>query len=197
MADFTTSFRAVMSVEGGYANHLADRGGETYRGISRRWHPSWPGWARIDAAKAPGFPNNLDHDAVLQEHVAAFYRAYIWDPIGGEECPSQALADELFDIAVHLDPFRAVRFLQRALTAADRTVVQPAVIDDGRFGPQTAAALAACLAADARNEAALLTLLNIQQGAHYLDQFLRFPAQRIHLHGWLARVRPGKFGMAT
>ena len=202
MADFLTAYRLVLGIEGGYVDHPADRGSETYKGVSRRWHPSWPGWRRIDSFKGkPNWQKQLDQDLWLQGQVEQFYRSQFYDRIGGDEIADQALVNELFDIAVNLDPTRAVTFLQRAITAlwrhvppsADDTLlgrdVNTPVTIDGRFGSQTADALTACLAADPRNEAALLTLLNVQQGAHYLDQLLTYPRQRAFALGWLTRVK--------
>lgn len=40
--------------EGGYANHPADKGGETYRGITRKHNPEWSGWKYIDEVKRTG-----------------------------------------------------------------------------------------------------------------------------------------------
>ncbi len=44
----------ILSHEGGYANHPADKGGETYRGISRKANPNWEGWKYIDDVKRTG-----------------------------------------------------------------------------------------------------------------------------------------------
>lgn len=43
---------AESAKEGGYANVLGDKGGETYMGISRVYWPSWPGWPVIDDWRA-------------------------------------------------------------------------------------------------------------------------------------------------
>jgi lysozyme family protein len=40
--------------EGGYANHPADKGGETYRGITRKHNSEWEGWRYIDEVKRTG-----------------------------------------------------------------------------------------------------------------------------------------------
>ena len=39
MADFNDAFDETMGHEGGYVNDSNDAGGETYRGISRRFNP--------------------------------------------------------------------------------------------------------------------------------------------------------------
>jgi type VI secretion system secreted protein VgrG len=39
--NFLKAFNTTMTFEGGYANDPDDAGGETYMGISRRYHPDW------------------------------------------------------------------------------------------------------------------------------------------------------------
>ena len=51
MADFTKAYALTAAYEGGYVDDPEDAGGETYRGISRRYHPSWQGWQIIDTLK--------------------------------------------------------------------------------------------------------------------------------------------------
>ncbi len=73
MADFDIAYRLTMKHEGGYANNKADRGGETYRGIARKFWSGWIGWPLVDdAKKQPGFPKSLDENLLLQAHVKAF-----------------------------------------------------------------------------------------------------------------------------
>jgi lysozyme family protein len=49
---FEEAFKVVVTDEGGYSNNPNDRGAETYRGISRKFHPDWRGWPIVDTAKA-------------------------------------------------------------------------------------------------------------------------------------------------
>ena len=68
MASFKEAWEETSAVEGGYVDDDDDRGGETYRGVARNFHPDWPGWDRIDAAKDdPGFPGILGEDESLDE----------------------------------------------------------------------------------------------------------------------------------
>ena len=48
---FKKALEHTLKREGCYANHGKDRGKETYKGISRKYHPKWPGWELIDEAK--------------------------------------------------------------------------------------------------------------------------------------------------
>ena len=51
MANFDKSFNKLILTEGGYVNDPADRGGETYLGISRVHHPDSLMWPIIDDVK--------------------------------------------------------------------------------------------------------------------------------------------------
>ena len=51
---FKKALEHMLKFEGGYANDPNDSGGETFRGVSRRNWPKWPGWPLIDRAKAEG-----------------------------------------------------------------------------------------------------------------------------------------------
>jgi lysozyme family protein len=51
MAHFKTAYALTMGHEGIYSNNPKDRGGETYKGIARKFHPSWEGWKAIDRMK--------------------------------------------------------------------------------------------------------------------------------------------------
>lgn len=189
MADFSTAFDITSAHEGGYANDSLDRGGETYRGISRVHHPAWPGWKRVDAQRAKaGFPKSLDRDEALQAGVRAFYKAAYWDPVLGDQLPDQAVANELYDTAVNMGVRRAVRFLQVALNLLNRNRQDyDDLIVDGWLGDKSFAALQVLLKKD-RSSAALVKLMNIQQGAHYAEIMVGDPSQERFARGWLQRV---------
>ena len=48
---FEKAYAQTAKHEGGYVKDPADAGGETFRGISRRNHPAWPGWKCVDHCK--------------------------------------------------------------------------------------------------------------------------------------------------
>ena len=51
MADFSKAIPKLLKKEGGYVNNPADRGGETYKGIARKYHKSAFMWTLIDRYK--------------------------------------------------------------------------------------------------------------------------------------------------
>lgn len=189
MADFDKALPDVLAHEGGYVNDPDDLGGETYKGVARRFNGSWPGWQRIDRARRQrGFPGSLGRDRILQQLVRAFYKQHYWDKFQGDAIPEQAVADELFDTAVNLGVARAVGFLQRALNVLNRNgALYPDLVEDGVFGPRSLAAINTLLARD--TPAYLLKVLNILQGMHYVEFMTRSPVQEKYARGWLKRVK--------
>lgn len=73
MATFNDAFKKLVKTEGSYVCDSDDSGGETYRGISRRYNPKWEGWNIIDTYKRSyrGKPLSkvLDADDRLQDMV--------------------------------------------------------------------------------------------------------------------------------
>lgn len=124
MADFLPIFEKVMRLEGGYHLHEVpgDRGGMTYAGIARKFHPDWPGWPRIDSKQ---------YDAKLTQLVRDFYIDKFWNKIQGDEVQSQIVAYHLFEFSVNSGTRNAVRLAQAAIN----------ITADGIFGPATLAAL--------------------------------------------------------
>ncbi len=102
-----------MRNEGGYSNVGTDSGGETYKGISRKWHPHWAGWAIIDAVKAmrPIKWNEEINDVNLKINVKNFYRQY-WRRFKGDSIRNQNIANIMFDMFVMTDD-DAVKIAQR------------------------------------------------------------------------------------
>lgn len=187
MPHFKEVLAATLAHEGGYVNDPFDRGGETYRGISRKYHPNWPGWTRIDQRVYSHA--KLEADPVLIAAVEEFYRAYYWAPIGGEDIDDRALAGALFDCAVNLGVKKAVWFLQRALNALSKGgALSGHVVPDRVWGRATARALRAQLAAN--GSAAIVMFITGMRTVHYLNLIEHDPRQGRFAHGWMARVGP-------
>lgn len=177
MATFETSFAKTSVHEGMYANNSLDRGGETYRGISRKFWPGWKGWKEVDLLRAQGKTGNAIRSKKLDGLVDDFYKDNFWRPLGCDGIQSQIIADEMFDTGVNMGVKQAVRFLQEALVISGLNISI-----DGRIGPKT---LAATNGADTE---ILLRLLNILQGEKYLQIVRADPSQRLFLRGWLRRA---------
>lgn len=171
MADFNIAYDITMKHEGGYANDSADRGGETYAGVARKFWPEWEGWKTIDALKRyPGFPGNLRKDTLLAEKVRNFYRVNFWGRFGDIE--SQKVANALFDCAVNCGVVPATKMMQRALD----------IPDDGIFGKQTLKYI------NATFEDAVMASFNAERERYYRRIAERDPSQKKFLAGWLSRI---------
>lgn len=88
----------TLSYEGGYANVTGDRGGETYRGISRVNNPYWSGWAAIDKLKP------LKHNTIisaLENSVRDFYFTSYFKNYGFDRLSHTKKALVLFDWTTH------------------------------------------------------------------------------------------------
>ncbi len=168
---------ALIDREGGFVAHPADRGGPTCFGITEA------------VARAHGYAGAMRQ--LPRDEAAAIYRRLYWsrprfDAIGER---SPAVAAELFDTGVNMGPAVAVTFLQRALTALNRSGRDyPDLTPDGRVGTVTLAALDAFLAVrgQASGETVLLRALEALQGERYLRLAERRPANEAFLYGWLA-----------
>jgi lysozyme family protein len=189
MANFDRALQRILTNEGGYVNHADDPGGETYCGVSRRYHPDWEGWVRIDEYKAASeFPYILHSDRPLKNMVRDFYTQTYWAPVGGDTILYQPLAEELVDIAVHMGVKRAVKYLQRGLNVLNRqATLWPDLNVDGYKGKLTTGALGKCEAMD--EHYILVKLLVLQRGARYIARALEHEPSEQFIRGWLKRVK--------
>ena len=158
--------------EGGYAHVAGDRGGETYRGISRVHHPAWIGWNYIDDVKSTEGP--IKHNTIfpsLEGLVGQFYTDEYWDPLMADELP-RLVAISVFDHAVHSGINRASKALQREVGAKP----------DGAIGRKTLAATwLHCDRLGARE------LIGYRTG--WLERIAQRPSQAKFRLGWLRRMK--------
>lgn len=121
MANFGEAFKKLSVAEGGYVNDPDDNGGETYRGISRKFNHTWQGWKMIDAYKkyykvgSKEFKSKLNNDIQLQKLVYDKYKHSYWDIFELDDVPSQRVAYLLFDTNVNCGPNATIKFAQRVL----------------------------------------------------------------------------------
>ncbi|MBC8282465.1 MAG: hypothetical protein H8E32_01520 [Nitrospinae bacterium] len=192
MPNFKKAFQKTMGHEGGYVDDIDDRGGETYRGISRNNFEHWKGWRKIDKYKPVNdkFRKKLAEDESLQKDVRDFYKKEFWSRFKGDEISNQALAEELFDTAVNMGWRVAGRFLQQGLNLLNRNEsLFEDLEEDGLIGSKSIESLKKYLKND--KPELLLKLLNILQGARYIDIMRNNPTQEKYARGWLNRVSIG------
>jgi lysozyme family protein len=195
MTDFMTAFNKALSNEGYISSNPADKGGFTYKGISRIKHPTWPGWKIKDSIyRSTDLSRSRDYKSVqqlynntaLQTAVTNFYRTEFWNKIQGDLLPSQLIADELFDSSINLGVPVASEFLQKTINLLNRnTNLYPDITVDGIIGSQTLSALNKCMSAN--GEKLLFNLLNFYQAKRYIEIMERDRTQEIFI-GWFNRI---------
>ena len=114
MADFKIAYKKTAINEGGWNHVSGDRGGETYKGIARKFHPKWEGWKLVDKAK-PLKHNQIIKNEALDKLVQDFYKKQFWDVISGDKVEDQNIANTLYDFGVNAGYGRSIQNIQTVL----------------------------------------------------------------------------------
>ncbi len=185
--DFSIAFNKSQVNEGILSNNPKDKGGFTYKGISRIKHPAWPGWKIIDTFVETGHaPSLLNKNSNLQILVTQFYRAEYWSKIKGDLLPSQLISNEVFDSSVNMGVTIGSKFLQRTINLLNRNArLYPDISADGIIGPQTLSALNQCIRLN--SEKLVYNLLNFYQASRYIQLMERDRTQEDFI-GWFNRI---------
>lgn len=150
MSSFDIAYKNTLTHEGGYvspeiAASISDPGGETYKGITRRYHPTWKGWGLIDIYKSKnsawqyynktryfGLPHGsfIDNATIDQLHKD-YMKVNFWDVNKLSLFKNQSLANYVYDIGYGSGPGTAAKSLQTVL----------GVEADGKIGNVTIAKL--------------------------------------------------------
>jgi len=132
MSNFTKALNNLMVAEGGYVFNPKDPGGETYKGISRKYHKNWSGWQQIDpivdylsyrfygAELQSKINDQLKANSELNKKVKEFYYNNYWDKFNGDKLPYE-VAEEMLEQSVLLGTWKtAGKNLQKALNLLNR-----------------------------------------------------------------------------
>lgn len=158
--NYARALSRVLVHEGGYANHPADPGGATMRGVTQRVYDAFR-TRRGDTPRSV----RLIEDVELQ----AIYRRQYWDVVRGDSLPA-GVDYAVFDGAVNSGPAQAVKWLQRALGT---------VKVDGVIGEATLAAV------EAYHDHDRLIALMLGRRLAFLQALRTWPSFG---RGWSARV---------
>jgi len=182
MANFNIAYRRVRRIEGGYAYTSNDRGGETYKGVSRKANPQWTGWSRIDSHKQTFEGQSIPNGAVLVDdqldrEVVELFRSSYWNKVKGDRIHNQRVAEVVFDTYVH-SGIHGLKAVQRALNDIGSTLSV-----DGGIGVNTLKVLNSldaaqvCQSIKARRSLALEALIR------------KDPTQQKFKKGWDRRLQ--------
>lgn len=172
MADFEQAFQKTLANEGGFvhSNLPDDSGGETFAGVARNHHPTWPGWAIIDSRGV--------HDPRLTGLVREFFLANFWNPIHGNDIASQMIAESIYDMAVNSGVGTAARLVQIAV----------GTVPDGVIGAKTLAAINALDAETIPAEQVFNLQLFTLKVSRFLDIGRKKKSQRQFYQSWIDRA---------
>lgn len=186
MAEFRIAYALTEGNEGGYVCDRNDKGGETYRGISRKWFPDWEGWLIIDDYKKNNYLKRGDYidNALLDALVLGFYEFMFWERNRLDKINNQDIANEIFDTAVNMGSDVAIEFVQFAINLLNRDQHDYKDIPvDRKIGPVTIS-----LVNSYPYPEVIVKVLNGLQFSRYVSICLKDPTQEANFRGWLKRV---------
>ena len=167
MADFNTYYPKLVKHEGGYVNDSLDRGGETYRGISRKNFPKWNGWLVLDNIQ-PIKKNTVF--AGLENTVRGFYKNTFWNTIKADQIKNQSVAEILVDWKINggFNPKKIQQMVGEK--------------QDGAIGDRTIQAI------NKADSTHLFATIKQARKAHYTAIIKNNPSQAKFANGWFARI---------
>ncbi|MEO9601248.1 glycosyl hydrolase 108 family protein [Parasphingorhabdus sp.] len=174
--DIESLIDKVISIEGGYSDHPADRGGPTRWGVTEA------------IARAHGYAGDMRHFPRVE--AKAIYKRRYWHRPNFDQIAKLAphIAAELFDTGINMGTGTASGFLQRCLNALNRNGRDYSDISiDRKIGEKTLAALDSLLRKrGSKGQFVLLKAIEALQGARYIKIAETRPANEAFLYGWLA-----------
>lgn len=165
----------ILAAEGGYVNDPHDAGGETNYGIT------------VTVAKANGYygqMKDLPKATARQIYLNRYWLEPHFDRVA---TLSPAVAEELCDTGVNCGVTFSSTVLQEALNLLNRNEADyKDVREDGSIGPAALAALAAYLMKRGKEgETVLVRVLNVMQGARYIEITKTKPTNETFFYGWM------------
>lgn len=184
---FDKHFKKTTALEGGYSNHSLDRGGETYKGIARKFHKAWSGWEIIDRYKSihgtKRLNSVLQSDKKLQGLVKSFYKKTFWDRYRLDEINSDLITGELYDSCVNMGS-RPIKWLQENVNIFRIKKGQDLLVVDGKIGSATVRAVNKIVKSKIY-ERVLFKSLDTDQGAFYKKIVKKNKSQAVFYVGWM------------
>lgn len=177
--NFEKSLRLTLdpSIEGGFSNHIADKGGVTNLGITLK--------TLIEFDKTYDYGDfDKDGDVDIEdiklldtiEEAAPIYQKFFWNVIKGDQLPN-AVDYIIFDSAVNHGPRNAGKMLQRAINRQHDTLVVDGVI--GAFTIEKCA--------EKVQETLIIDIIR-ERDIFYRKIVAQDASQEVFMKGWLNRL---------
>lgn len=161
----------ILEHEGGFVNHVADKGGATNFGITQQTLSQWRGYA-VSVGEV--------RDMTEQEARDIYAKRYLTGPkIDKLPWPNPGIL--VFDIGVNSGPKRGIKMLQKVINMAGFNCGRP----DGVIGPNTIKKTAEAQEAMGNY---LQNALVEERIKFYLAIIERTPSQAAFKKGWLRRA---------
>ena len=169
---FLKAFDRVNKFEGYYVNHPLDKGGETYRGIARRFNKNWLGWYKVDA-----YQGRIKWNQQLPEadFLVLDYYLDLWVKEGFNEIVDHKLAGYVFEFRIH--GVVATRIMRKELNSVCDCISISNAVD-----------IEFVNALNYVNPDIYLHNLQEARRNYYLNIVKRNPSQKIFLKHWLSRI---------
>lgn len=163
---------STLKAEGGYSNHVEDKGGATRYGITEQ------------VARSSGYTGDM-RELGLDLAIKIYKSQYWLQPKFSQVAAlSSKVAMELFDCGVNQGTSAAAKHLQNTLNLLNNNQKMYADLDvDGKIGNGTLTALATLLKKP-NAENVILKVQNGFQFLRYLDICKNNPNQEIFMFGW-------------
>lgn len=161
----------IINREKDFVNHPDDSGGPTRFGITEA------------VARLHGYEGDMRNFPI--EMALSIYAGRYWHSVGGDflAALSESVAAEVVDTGVNCSPREASKMLQRALNVLNlKGELYDDLDPDGIVGSRTIAALEAYL--QRREESTLVKMLNVLQGAFYIELAERRQKDESFIYGW-------------
>ena len=169
----------ILESEGGYVFDKDDSGKETYRGISRRFHPEWKGWKIVDLYK-PLKTNQIIKSTSLENEIIKFYDDNYYKAVKGDEIKDDMIRAHIFDMAINAGIKTSIKILQKSIS----DVYDIKIDVDGIIGKVTLSYT--------NNDDKLEDLrkqIIIERENYYKSIVKQHPKNLKFLDGWLTRIK--------
>lgn len=157
----------LLKHEGGYANTKDDNGGETYAGITRKYHPELKIWKSLDKQKNKKAYMPTDDE---WEEIDQIYWLKYYSKVNADFLTDERLAYSLFDFSVNAGVVTAVKTLQKIL----------GITVDGKCGQQTIST--------ANAQSHVFTKFVEARKCYYNSIVEKNPSQKKFIKGWMKRA---------
>ena len=156
---FDKAFKFIITNEGGFSNHINDKGGLTKFGITQMSYP------------------NIDLEKLDLNDVKEIYFKDFWTSLKLEKIENEVIASKMLDIAVNVGNHSATVILQRALRAVGHHVKE-----DGLIGNETISAV------NMSEGHEIVVALKSETAGYYRLIAQANTSQKVFLTGWLNRA---------